>query len=267
MPVRCLLVDDEPLARERLHALLDEARAEVEVVAEAAGGEEAASLLREHDPDVVFLDVQMPVLDGFDVVDLMQGTVSDRPHVVFVTAHDEHATEAFEVQALDYLTKPVRLERLNDTLRRVREHAGTETGPRGARTRSPHHSPASDGTAKPRQPSGDAGGLDPDPEHTVLSDLLYRRVPQVLGGYLGVTWTLFELAQWLTEQYPAPRHLERVILFGLLLLLPSVLLITYRHGRPGPDRWTRAEQAGLLGNLILAALILLAVFGNVGVGS
>ena len=128
MPVRCLLVDDEPLARERLRALLDEADAAVEIVAEAEGGREAVSLLHEHEPDVVFLDVQMPVLDGFDVVDLLPSSSTDRPHIVFVTAYDEYALQAFEVHALDYVTKPVRLDRLNTTLDRVREALSEEGG-------------------------------------------------------------------------------------------------------------------------------------------
>jgi two-component system LytT family response regulator len=116
--MRCLLVDDEPLARDRLRALLEEAEVSVEIVDEAGSGKEAVSLIHEHEPDVVFLDVQMPVLDGFDVVDLLPET---RPHIVFVTAYDEYAIQAFEVHALDYLTKPVRLDRLNETLRRVQE--------------------------------------------------------------------------------------------------------------------------------------------------
>lgn len=118
MPMRCLLVDDEPLARDRLRALLDEADMDVDIVAEAGGGKEAVSLIHEHEPDVVFLDVQMPVLDGFDVVDLLPDT---RPHIVFVTAYDEYALRAFDVHALDYVTKPVRIDRLNKTLRRARE--------------------------------------------------------------------------------------------------------------------------------------------------
>jgi two-component system LytT family response regulator len=124
--MRCLLVDDEPLARERLRELLDEADADVNVVAEAEGGKEAVSLIHDCEPDVVFLDVQMPVLDGFDVVDLLPSNSADRPHIVFVTAYDEYAIQAFEVHALDYVTKPVRLERLNRTLSRVRDALSDE---------------------------------------------------------------------------------------------------------------------------------------------
>jgi two-component system LytT family response regulator len=124
--MRCLLVDDEPLARERLRELLDEADADVNVVAEAEGGKEAVSLIHDCEPDVVFLDVQMPVLDGFDVVDLLPSNSADRPHIVFVTAYDEYAIQAFEVHALDYVTKPVRLERLNRTLSRIRDALSDE---------------------------------------------------------------------------------------------------------------------------------------------
>jgi len=124
MSLRALLVDDEPLARERLRALLDEADADIEIVAEAGGGKDAVSLIHEHEPDVVFLDVQMPVLDGFDVVDLLPESGAERPQIVFVTAYDEYAIQAFEVHALDYLTKPVRLDRLTKTLDRVKEALG-----------------------------------------------------------------------------------------------------------------------------------------------
>ena len=119
--MRCILVDDEPLARERFRSLLDEADADVTIVGEAGSGKKAVPLIHDTQPEVVFLDVQMPVLDGFDVVDLL---AKPRPHIVFVTAYDEYALKAFEVHALDYLTKPVRLTRLNDTLQRLLSASG-----------------------------------------------------------------------------------------------------------------------------------------------
>ena len=115
-PLRAVVVDDEPLARERLVALLAEAAPHVEVVGLAEGGRTAVPLIHETRPDVVFLDVEMPVIDGFDVVDLL---APPRPHVVFVTAHDDHALRAFEVHALDYVTKPVGRERLASAVARV----------------------------------------------------------------------------------------------------------------------------------------------------
>ena len=119
--MRCILVDDEPLARERFRSLLDEADADVTIVGEAGSGKKAVPLIHDTQPEVVFLDVQMPVLDGFDVVDLL---AEPRPHIVFVTAYDEYALKAFEVHALDYLTKPVRLTRLNNTLQRLLSASG-----------------------------------------------------------------------------------------------------------------------------------------------
>lgn len=111
-----VIVDDEPLARERLRGLLGRAGVAIEVAGEAPNGREAVPLIHDLQPDLVFLDIQMPGLDGFDVVDLL---APPRPHIVFVTAFDEYALRAFEVHALDYLTKPVRLERLNGSLQRI----------------------------------------------------------------------------------------------------------------------------------------------------
>lgn len=114
--IRCLLVDDEPLARERFRNLLHKSSTTIEILAEAESGAKAIPLIYEHKPDVVFLDIQMPGLSGFEVVDLL---AHPRPHIIFVTAFDEYALKAFEVHALDYLTKPVRLERLERTLKHL----------------------------------------------------------------------------------------------------------------------------------------------------
>jgi two-component system LytT family response regulator len=115
--IRALIVDDEPLARERIRTLL-EPEADVEVIAEAADGLEAVDAIREHSPDLVFLDVRMPNLDGFEVI--AEVGVDRMPPVVFVTAFDQHALRAFEVQALDYLLKPFDAERFQSTLARAR---------------------------------------------------------------------------------------------------------------------------------------------------
>ncbi len=111
--IRCILVDDEPLARERFRSLLGKTDCDVEIVGEAESGTKAIPMIYDVKPDVVFLDIQMPGLSGFEVVDLL---AKPRPHIVFVTAYDEYALKAFEVHALDYLTKPVRLERLDRAL-------------------------------------------------------------------------------------------------------------------------------------------------------
>jgi len=114
--IRALIVDDEPLALRRLRALLAD-EADVEIIGEAANGTEAVRAIATERPDLVFLDVQMPGLDGFDV---LRSTASiHQPFVIFVTAHDEHAIRAFEVQAVDYLLKPVVEARFREAVRRA----------------------------------------------------------------------------------------------------------------------------------------------------
>jgi two-component system LytT family response regulator len=122
-PLQTLIVDDERLARRELRRLLDPHDA-AEVVGEAANADEAEAAIREHDPDLLLLDVQMPGDSGFDLLERLDAV----PHVVFVTAYDEYAIRAFEVNALDYLVKPVEPERLTRALETVREQAA-ETAP------------------------------------------------------------------------------------------------------------------------------------------
>ncbi|MEO0556601.1 MAG: response regulator [Bacteroidota bacterium] len=114
-PLRCLIVDDEPLARERMDLLLRESGANV--VGSASNGTEALEQVAVLRPDVLFLDIEMPGLDGFDVVDLLDPET--RPAIVFVTAFDAYAVRAFDVHAIDYLTKPVRPARLKTALDRL----------------------------------------------------------------------------------------------------------------------------------------------------
>jgi two-component system LytT family response regulator len=116
--IRALIVDDEPLARRGIRQLL-EPTVDVEVVGECRNGREALAALDTLAPDLVFLDVQMPELDGFDV--LRARGPARMPHVVFITAYDEFAVRAFETHALDYLVKPVNEVRFAAALDRVRE--------------------------------------------------------------------------------------------------------------------------------------------------
>ena len=133
-PLRAVLVDDEPLARRELAALLAEHT--VEIVGQAADADQAEALLADlaaagTPPDVVFLDVQMPERTGFDLLDSLESA----PDVVFVTAYDEHALRAFRVSALDYLLKPVDPDRLAEAVGRVAARAqGRPAPPRSAST-------------------------------------------------------------------------------------------------------------------------------------
>ena len=114
MTLRVVVADDEPIGRQRLVRLL-QAEPDTDVVAACADGEEAVEAIREHAPEVVLLDIQMPHLDGFEVVAALGE--APQPAVIFVTAHDQYAVRAFGVHAFDYLLKPVDGDRLREALR------------------------------------------------------------------------------------------------------------------------------------------------------
>ena len=122
--IRALVVDDEPAARERLSQLLAPYD-DVEVVGEAADGEQAVERIRELKPDLVLLDIQMPGCSGIEVAASLP---APRPKIVFCTAYDEYAVDAFELHAVDYLLKPVNRARLEKTLQRVRDSGGADEG-------------------------------------------------------------------------------------------------------------------------------------------
>jgi two-component system, LytTR family, response regulator len=119
--IRAAVVDDEPLARSNLKVLLGRDR-DVELVSECGGGAEALREIRKKKPDLVFLDVQMPECDGFDVLERLGADLP--PALVFVTAYDQYALQAFEAGALDYLLKPFDDARFERTLRRAKERIG-----------------------------------------------------------------------------------------------------------------------------------------------
>jgi two-component system, LytTR family, response regulator len=119
--IRTVIVDDEPLARRGIRAQLKQER-DVEIISECRNGNEAIKVIEAHSPDLVFLDVQMPELDGFGVLEAIG--IERMPPVIFVTAYDRYAVRAFEVQALDYLLKPFDDERFASALQRARRHIG-----------------------------------------------------------------------------------------------------------------------------------------------
>ena len=123
-PVGALIVDDEDLARHVLRELL-QSHPEIRILAECANGFEAVKAVAEHKPDLVFLDIQMPKLTGFDVLELIETDIA----VVFVTAYDQYAMRAFEVHAVDYLLKPIGRERFEEALGRARKRLGEKKPP------------------------------------------------------------------------------------------------------------------------------------------
>ena len=123
MNLRALIADDEPLARERLRFLLS-GDDDIAIAGECRNGREVVEALKAHHYDVLFLDIQMPGGNGFDIID--QVGTAHMPITVFVTAHDHYAVKAFDVHALDYLTKPVEPERLKATLQCVREKLASQ---------------------------------------------------------------------------------------------------------------------------------------------
>lgn len=150
MPISALIIDDEQLAREELKYLLDSV-GDVEVVGQGANGIEAVELINEHHPDLVFLDVQMPGLDGFAVIEKLlernqiraAAAASDAnepqslPQIVFATAYDQYAVRAFDVNAVDYVLKPFDRNRIVQAVERARSRMAGGTGPNAPHSDSP----------------------------------------------------------------------------------------------------------------------------------
>ena len=132
--MKALIIDDERIARAELHRLLA-AHPEIEIVGEARNGKEAVEQIAAFSPDVVFLDVQMPGMSGFELLERLD----EPPQVIFTTAFDEHALKAFEANALDYLLKPIAPERLANAVRKLQpaRSAPTARGAAGATTLPP----------------------------------------------------------------------------------------------------------------------------------
>ena len=128
--LRAAIVDDEELARAYLRELL-RAHPEIEIAAECANGFEAVKAISEMQPEIVFLDIQMPKLDGFEVLELIERREGAGPAVVFVTGYDQHATRAFDAHAVDYLLKPFGADRFERALERAKARLGEAPLPAG----------------------------------------------------------------------------------------------------------------------------------------
>ena len=128
MPLSAVIVDDEQLARDELAYLLKNA-GDINVVAQGKNGLEAVSLIREHNPDLVFLDVQMPGLDGFGVIKKLLDRKVPLPKIVFATAFDQYAVKAFEVNAVDYILKPFDKKRVAQAIEKARAKIEAGSGP------------------------------------------------------------------------------------------------------------------------------------------
>lgn len=127
---RAIIVDDEPLARKFLRSSLESYK-EIEIIAECENGRIALDTIRQESPDLVFLDIQMPGLNGFDVIRSIQS--EQMPQVIFVTAYDEYAIDAFDANAIDYLLKPITDDRLNRAVKRALIHLSQVDGGSGQR--------------------------------------------------------------------------------------------------------------------------------------
>jgi len=126
MSINTIIVDDEKPARDELAFLL-KAFPEINVIGQGKNGVEAVSLIKEHSPDLVFLDVKMPGLDGFGVLKKIVERKMKMPHVVFATAFDQYAVQAFDVNAVDYILKPFDKARIAKAIARARKMLETQT--------------------------------------------------------------------------------------------------------------------------------------------
>jgi two-component system LytT family response regulator len=251
-PVRTLIVDDEALARQRLRAMLV-AEPLVEVVGEADGGGAAVSAIVDRRPELVFLDVQMPGLDGFGVLRCTAG--AHRAVVVFVTAHEEHAVRAFEVQAVDYLLKPVTVARLHQAVSRAVERVRASTPEAAGRAIDAllEQVPPTP-TAVARIPVRDAGGTRLVPAAEILrieSDRDHARL-YTGGTVFTVRDTMAGLERRLAAFGFARVHRSVIVNTAMVVAVESIakgdhVLVLRDGSRVRSGRRYRSQVATLLG--------------------
>lgn len=191
--MRALIVDDEAPARDKLRRWLGE-HADIEIAGEASDGLAAAAAIEQLKPDVAFLDIQMPGLSGLEIASQLEP--ADAPLIVFVTAFDEHAIKAFDLNAIDYLLKPYDKDRLRKTLERLRQHAGA--GREAAVQTARAHVGTSDRLLVPRGDSLEL--IDARQIHWLEADDNYVHVHTAGTKYL-VRRTLGDLLTQLGERF------------------------------------------------------------------
>jgi two-component system LytT family response regulator len=173
MKIRAMIVDDEPLARKRIHLFLRD-EPDLEIVGECVNGAEAIDQIGRLKPDLLFLDVQMPEVSGFDVLRALP--VDHWPLVIFVTAYNQHALEAFEVHALDYLLKPFKLVRFRQALQRARQTLEAKDG-KGQKQRFQEWLLAQEQAVYPRRLTVKSG------EHTAFVEVSEVDYIEAAGNY------------------------------------------------------------------------------------
>jgi two-component system LytT family response regulator len=122
-PLKALIIEDEPLATKRLMSLLEKHKNEIDIIACASNGEEGLSLINKHKPEVIFLDIQMPVMNGLEMLSKLE----NQPKIIFTTAYDEYALRSFEENSIDYLLKPIRAERLEKAINKLLQLSYSDT--------------------------------------------------------------------------------------------------------------------------------------------
>src|SRR5207245_4289864 len=132
-PIRALIADDEALARKFIRRMLKDDR-DFEIIGECSNGKETVAMIRKHNPDIVFLDVQMPEMDGFAVLESIG--IERLPEIIFTTAYEQYAIRAFELHALDYLLKPFDQARFKDAIKYANERSRSDIQKHGRMTRS-----------------------------------------------------------------------------------------------------------------------------------
>ena len=231
-PLRILTADDEPMARSTLRQLL-EADPDVTLVAEAANGEEAVALVREHQPDLLLLDVQMPGKDGFAVLEELGE--DEAPRVVFVTAYDRYALKAFDVHAIDYLLKPFDDERFAQAMERAKEALAQD------RTAGMGSNLADLLVARQAELDGEEVGTDEDAE---LERLSIHREGQIELVDVGTIDWIESADQYVQIHTGGTAHLMRESMARLEKRLPERFLRVHRSAIVPLDRIRSLRSAG-----------------------